>query len=126
MTMLQAVVNGNGSMAQFSHPELGGSGQWMRGGMTMVGDMFNYGLKSKVDGLCSELSQLLGQQPFVPPPASVQIAVAGRGELVRPRGARQSFGPMVARGARRPRTAAADRTRSATPISARRIAWRWT
>jgi hypothetical protein len=34
--------------------------------------MFNYGLKSKVDGLCSELSQLLGQQPFVPPPASAQ------------------------------------------------------
>jgi hypothetical protein len=72
MTMLQAVVNGNGSMAQFSHPELGGSGQWMRGGMTMVGDMFNYGLKSKVDGLCSELSQLLAQRPFVPPPASTQ------------------------------------------------------
>jgi Short C-terminal domain len=72
MTMLQAVVNGHGSMAQFSHPELGGSGQWMQGGMTMVGDMFNYGLKSKVDGLCSELSQLLGQQPFVPPPASTQ------------------------------------------------------
>ena len=72
MAMLQAVVNGHGSMAQFSHPELGGSGQWMQGGMTMVGDMFNYGLKSKVDGLCSELSQLLGQQPFVPPPASTQ------------------------------------------------------
>jgi hypothetical protein len=72
MTMLQAVVNGHGSMAQFSHPELGGGGQWMQGGMTMVGDMFNYGLKSKVDGLCSELSQLLGQQPFVPPPASTQ------------------------------------------------------
>src|SRR5271154_170746 len=68
MTMLQAVVNGAGSMAQFSHPELGGGGQWMRGGMTMVGDMFNYGLKSKVDGLCSELSQLLDQQPFVPLP----------------------------------------------------------
>jgi hypothetical protein len=72
MAMLQAVVNGHGSMAQFNHPELGGSGQWMRGGMTMVGDMFNYGLKSKVDGLCSELSQLLDQQPFVPPPASTQ------------------------------------------------------
>jgi Short C-terminal domain len=66
MTLLQAVVNGHGSMAQFSHPELGGSGQWMRGGMTMVGDMFNSGLKAKVEGLCSELSQLLGQQPFVP------------------------------------------------------------
>ena len=39
--LLIAVVNGNGAMAQFSHPEFGGSGQWMRGGMTMLGDMFN-------------------------------------------------------------------------------------
>ena len=72
MALLQALVNGNGTMAQFNHPELGGTGQWMRGGMTMVGDMFNYGLKSKVDGLCSELSQLLAQQPFVPMPTSFQ------------------------------------------------------
>jgi hypothetical protein len=72
MTLLQALVNSNGTMAQFNHWELGGGGQWMRGGMTMVGDMFNYGLKSKVDGLCSELSQLLAQQPFVPFPASFQ------------------------------------------------------
>ncbi len=64
MAMLQAVVNGNGTMAQFYINELGGGGQWMLGGMTMVGDMFNYGLKSKVDGLCGELSQLLSQQPF--------------------------------------------------------------
>jgi hypothetical protein len=77
MTLLHAVVKGNGSMAQFSHPELGGSGQWMRGGMTMVGDMFNSGLKMKVEGLCSELSQLLGQQPFVPAPASTQSQTQG-------------------------------------------------
>jgi hypothetical protein len=61
--MLFAVLNGQGSMAQFSHPEFGGSGQWMRGGMTMVGDMFNYGLKSRVDALCSEISNLLNEQP---------------------------------------------------------------
>ena len=72
MTLLQALVNSNGTMAQFNHPELGGGGQWMLGGMTMVGDMFNYGLKAKVDGLCSELSQLLAQQPFVPFPPSFQ------------------------------------------------------
>jgi hypothetical protein len=35
--------------------------------MTMVGDMFNYGLQSKVSGLCSELSSLLrSQNVFVP------------------------------------------------------------
>ena len=80
MTLLQALVNSNGTMAQFNHRELGGGGQWMLGGMTMVGDMFNHGLKSKVDGLCSELSQLLAQQPFVPFPASFQSQGQGDGQ----------------------------------------------
>src|ERR1700733_4574809 len=80
MTLLQALVNSNGTMAQFNHWELGGGGQWMRGGMTMVGDMFDCGLKSKVDGLCSELSQLLAQQPFVPYPASFQSQSQGGGQ----------------------------------------------
>ncbi len=78
-SMLQSVMNGNGTMAQFFHHELGGGGQWMQGGMTMVGDMFNHGLKSKVDGLCSELSQLLSQQPFVPVPQSSQSQWQGGG-----------------------------------------------
>ncbi|MDB2462920.1 SHOCT domain-containing protein [Algibacter sp.] len=51
----------NGSMAQFNIPELGGGGQWMQGGMTMVGDMFNNQLKATVDGLCIELSNLIHQ-----------------------------------------------------------------
>jgi hypothetical protein len=69
-TLLVAVSNGSGSMAQFYHPELGGGGQWMRGGMTMVGDMFNHGLQATVSGLCSELSSLLAnQQVFEPLPA---------------------------------------------------------
>ncbi|CAG4989998.1 hypothetical protein DYBT9275_00424 [Dyadobacter sp. CECT 9275] len=55
-TMLIALKRGNGTMAQFSIPELGGAGQWMRGGMTMVSDMFNNSLKAKVDQLCLELS----------------------------------------------------------------------
>ena len=69
MHMLIAVNNGNGSMAQFNCPELGGGGQWMRGGMTMVGDMFNYGLKSTVDNLCNELANgLANMQVFMPLP----------------------------------------------------------
>jgi hypothetical protein len=72
MTLLQALLNSKGTMAQFDHRELGGAGQWMPGGMTMVGDMFNHGLKAKVDGLCSELSQILAMQPFVPFPATFQ------------------------------------------------------
>ena len=61
-TMLDAVINGNGSMAQFSHPEFGGSGQWMSGGMTMLPDMFNNYLKGRVDNLCAELAALVTSQ----------------------------------------------------------------
>jgi hypothetical protein len=63
LSMLDSVINGNGSMAQFNHPEFSGSGQWMRGGMTMVSDMFNNYLKGRVDGLCSELANLVASQP---------------------------------------------------------------
>ena len=66
-TMLDAVNNGRGTMAQFDIPELGGSGQWMRGGMTMVGNMFDHGLKSRVDGLCRDLSAVLAQHQVYPP-----------------------------------------------------------
>lgn len=61
--MMFSVLNGNGSMAQFSHPEFGGSGQWMRGGMMMLGDMFNNGLKNRVSALCQDISNVLGNQP---------------------------------------------------------------
>jgi hypothetical protein len=71
--MLDAVAQGGGTMAQFNLPEFGGSGQWMRGGMTMVGDMFNSSMKATVDSLCNELSNLLATQvslfapvPFMP------------------------------------------------------------
>jgi hypothetical protein len=59
----RAVQAGNGTMAQFSHPELGGPGQWSRGGMTMIGEMFNNALKTKVKELCSELAKLLSHPP---------------------------------------------------------------
>ena len=130
MTLLQALVNGNGTMAQFNHWELGGNGQWMLGGMTMVGDMFNYGLKAKVDGLCSELSQLLAQQPFVPVPANYQSQ--SQGDSQHPGGASTSLfvpdapGQPSGNGGRRSldcRTAAARRIRCATRISMQRIAW---
>jgi hypothetical protein len=80
MTLLQALLNSKGTMAQFNHRELGGAGQWMLGGMTMVGDMFNHGLKAKVDGLCSELAQILATQPFVQFPTSFQSQRQGRSQ----------------------------------------------
>lgn len=70
LAMLFAVEAGGGTMAQFSIPELGGSGQWMRGGMTMVGDMFDHALKARVDALCNELAQLLATTTVFPKPAA--------------------------------------------------------
>lgn len=58
MTLLRAVASGGGRMAQFSHPELGGMGQWSPG-MTMVGDMFNSSLKSRVEALCADLASMV-------------------------------------------------------------------
>jgi hypothetical protein len=65
LTLLHALVQSNGTMAQFEHRELGGRGQWMRGGMVMVGDMFNQALKATVDGLCTELVSLLAASLLV-------------------------------------------------------------
>ena len=79
MTMLEAVINGNGSMAQFNHPEFGGSGQWMQGGMTMLSDMFNNYLKGRVDNLCAELSGLVSNQPDLIRQGSFQSQSQGGG-----------------------------------------------
>ena len=62
-SMLVSIVRGRGGMAQFSHPEFGGSGQWMAGGAIMISDMFNNGLKARVDALCNELSALICSEP---------------------------------------------------------------
>src|ERR1700691_2645343 len=63
-TLLGALAQGNGRQAQFNHPELGGMGQWSQGGMIMIGDMFNQGLKHRVDALCNELTDFLRSQPL--------------------------------------------------------------
>lgn len=74
-SMFEAVLQGQGSMAQFNHPEFGGSGQWMSGGMTMLSDMFNNHLKGRVDNLCAELSGLSTQDALQV--ASPLLAPAG-------------------------------------------------
>lgn len=71
--MLVALDQGGGSQAQFNHWEFGGMGQWSMGGMIMIGDMFNNGLKARVDGICTELSNTLaGTQMFRPPARQTQ------------------------------------------------------
>lgn len=77
--MFFAVLNGNGSMAQFNHPEFAGSGQWMQGGMLMLGDMFNYNLKGRVDALCNEISGILANQPGLLQSGSFQSQSQGGG-----------------------------------------------
>lgn len=57
--LMQALERGQGNMAQFDHPDLGGMGQWSAGGMIMVGDMFNTDLKARISGLCTELAAAL-------------------------------------------------------------------
>ena len=88
LAMLFAVHAGGGTMAQFSIPELGGSGQWMRGGMTMVGNMFDNALKARVDALCGELAQLIATTTVFP-------------ALDRELPARVHLGQLVADGPRR-------------------------
>ena len=78
-TMLYAVLAGQGGMAQFSHPEFGGSGQWMTGGAIMLSDMFNNALKARVDALCQELAALVRRDPGVVSTASFQSQSQGGG-----------------------------------------------
>jgi hypothetical protein len=59
-TILRALRSGGGNMAQFSHADFGGMSQWSPG-MTMVGDMFNNGLKSKLDAVCTELAAYMAE-----------------------------------------------------------------
>ena len=70
LTLLAALAAGRGTAAQFSHPELGGMGQWSQGGMLMIGDMFNNALKYKVDRLCNELAGVVRGQGWAVPASS--------------------------------------------------------
>jgi hypothetical protein len=70
----EALRHGNNTMAQFSHPELGGMGQWVAGGMLMIGDMFNNDLKARVGALCRDLAAAPGP---IPAAAEQQPSQAG-------------------------------------------------
>ena len=59
--LFRALAAGRGSQAQFSHPELGGLGQWS-GGMIQIGDMFNAGLKARVAAACADLADLAARE----------------------------------------------------------------
>jgi hypothetical protein len=90
LSMLHSVIAGNGGMAQFHHPEFGGSGQWMRGGMIMISDMFNSGMKSRIDDLCGDLATLVASQPDLVLSGSFQSQSQGAPSFQR--GQQQSHG----------------------------------
>jgi hypothetical protein len=62
MPLNEELRSGGGRMAQFSHADFGGMSQWSPG-MTMVGDMFNNSLKSKLDAVCTELAAYVAETP---------------------------------------------------------------
>lgn len=53
----EALSAGRGGGAQWSHPDLGGMGQWSPGGMIQIGDMFNHDLKARVAAAIEELAR---------------------------------------------------------------------
>jgi hypothetical protein len=82
VVMLVALQRGRGEQAQFSHPEFGGMGQWSRGGMLMIGDMFNDALKARVGALAQDAAARLGEQELfvrevAPPPFALGLADLG-------------------------------------------------
>ncbi|SON54175.1 hypothetical protein HDIA_0634 [Hartmannibacter diazotrophicus] len=77
--LLFAVMAGQGTQAQFNHPDLGGMGQWSQGGMIMVGDMFNNALKARVDALCTELAGVARTAGILMPARSSQSQSQGGG-----------------------------------------------
>lgn len=77
--LLLAIIAGQGTQAQFNHPDLGGMGQWSQGGMIMVGDMFNNALKANVAGICSELAALVRGMDLLSAQTSQQSQYQGQG-----------------------------------------------
>ena len=69
-TLIAAMVGSRGQGAQFNHPDLGGLGQWMAGGMLMIGETFNSALKAKVEGVCRDVADAIAPSPAVPDEAA--------------------------------------------------------
>ena len=66
-TLWDALRRGGGRMAQFSHPELGGMGQWSNGGMLQIGAMFDHALKARVAAACADLAAAAGDRVSTDP-----------------------------------------------------------
>jgi hypothetical protein len=118
-SMLFSVIAGRGRMAQFRHPEFGGSGQWMAGGAIVISDMFNNALKARVDALCNELSALVGDEPDFAAHSFQSQSQGVRGNLQR-----GSSSLLVSEGFRPSELVADGSGRSVQPPSAERSSLR--
>ena len=70
--LVNGLLSTGGGQVQFNITEFGGMGQWMPG-MVMAGDMFNHGLKARVDAVCSDIAQQVRSGTLrapAPPPAA--------------------------------------------------------
>lgn len=103
--LADALRAGGGTMAQFSHPELGGMGQWSRGGMLMIGAMNDHDLKARVARLADDLAaygvdsgddRAAGESRASEPPAPKSTSPWARDDETsgedRPASARQTSG----------------------------------
>lgn len=95
-----SIQRGGGRLAQFSHPEFGGNGQWMPG-MTQIGDMFNRGLRDRVERLCHELSshsESAGEtnlgRPFAEPKVSTRESTMKPMQPMKPMSPMKPMEPM--------------------------------
>ena len=80
-----ALRRGGGRMAQFSHPELGGMGQWSGGGMLQIGAMFDHALKARVAAAIADLASAgEGEAGAAPRGAATGGGEWWPGELGRP------------------------------------------
>ena len=75
--LVDSLISGQWTQAQFNHPEFGGMGQWSQGGMIMIGDMFNSQLKYRIDALCNDLSDLLGREASLYAPVTQSQSQGG-------------------------------------------------
>ncbi|ROO26084.1 SHOCT domain-containing protein [Salinisphaera japonica] len=55
--LAEAITAGAGDMAMFDHPEFGGPGQWMRGGLILTSRPEDTILTHRIEALCNALSE---------------------------------------------------------------------
>ena len=76
LQLINGLLSTGGGQVQFNIPEFGGMGQWMPG-MVMAGDLFNHGLKARVDRVCSDIASQVREGQLRPPAAPASVPGAG-------------------------------------------------